>query len=183
MVFEQYIDILRYYKKFSSHYLLELVEELLEERDDLIQAYHQLQPMVQEQSICCRENERWNIANANAQRREKHIRIYQTQEKSALLRLPREIRDTIWEDVVSASIVHVSKDIESTSFSHHLCVAPGELKSSACPAGKGDHADCPTTGPSDFRLYRLICRQNNHELPVAKDDFFPRHALHFDDMI
>lgn len=176
MVFEQYIDILRHDEKFSSHYLLELVEELLEERDDLIQAYHQLQRMVEEQSIRRRENKKQNIAKANAQRRKEHIRTHQTQEKSALLRLPREIRDTIWEDVVSASIVHISKDIEFTSYSYHLYVAPKELKSSAYPAGKGDHADCPTTGPSDFRLYRLICKQINHELPVTKDDFFSRHA-------
>ncbi|KAB8301455.1 hypothetical protein EYC80_003319 [Monilinia laxa] len=119
---------------------------------------------------------------ANAKSRADHTRACEVQGNSALLRLPREIRDTTWKDVVSGSIVHVSRDLDSSSYSYHSCIAPRGLMSSACHPGEGDHAPCATNGPSDFPSYRLICKQINLELPDPRRTFFSKSAFHFDNL-
>lgn len=117
--------------------------------------------------------------------RTKHIRACKGQTKSALLCLPREIRDKIWKDVVVDNIVHVSRDVDSERFSYHSCLASKGLKSSACPSGEGDHAQCATTARWKTRnlpSYRLICKQISFELPDTKSTFFSKNAFHFDNL-
>ncbi|TGO36761.1 hypothetical protein BHYA_0115g00100 [Botrytis hyacinthi] len=171
------------------------VGEILQGHDDLIQEYQRIRMLFDEREDFelarthveeAKKEELRKIASAEGQAA--HIRACEAQSKSTLLRLPREIRDTIWNDVMQGNIVHISRiDFEdaspsSSSFKYHSCVATTGLKSSACPAGKGDHALCARTSRSDFPSYRLVCKQMNLELPEARETFFAKNALHFDNV-
>ncbi|KAF7863167.1 hypothetical protein EAF04_007250 [Stromatinia cepivora] len=192
-IYEQFIEFTQNFQEdgdISSKDLKMIVDVLFGGHDDLIQEYHDLRPTFEEARTFHMERKREEAEKevremkkiADARQRD-HIRACEVQSKSALLRLPREIRDTIWKDVVSGNIVHISRDVESSSYCYHSCVAPNGLKSSACPSGEGDHAQCATTGRSDFPSYRLICKQINLELPDARGTFFSKSAFHFDDLV
>ncbi|EDN93875.1 predicted protein [Sclerotinia sclerotiorum 1980 UF-70] len=192
-IYEQFIHFTENFQEdgdMSSGDLEMVLEVLFRGHDDLIQEYHNLRPTFEEAKTFYmerkREEEEAEVEEmkriADATRRD-HIRACEVQSKSTLLRLPREIRDTIWKDVVSENIVHISRDANSSSYSFHSCVAPNGLKSSACPSGKGDHTQCATTGPSDFPSYRLICKQINLELPDARGTLFSKSVFHFDDLV
>lgn len=174
------------------------VGEILQGHDDLIQEYQRIRILFDEREdfelarIQVEEAKKEALRKiASVERQAAHIRACEAQSKSALLRLPREIRDTIWNDVVQGNIVHISRigvedasssssSSSSSSFKYHSCVATEGLKSSACPAGEGDHALCARTSPSDFPSYRWVCKQMNLELPEARATFFAKNALHFD---
>ncbi|TGO59190.1 hypothetical protein BCON_0047g00280 [Botryotinia convoluta] len=170
LIYERFIEIIQNFhedEEMPREDLEATVGELLEGHDDLIQEYQRIR-------ILFDEREDFELARkqveeekkealrkiASAERQAAHIRACEAQSKSALLRLPREIRDTIWKDVVQGNIVHISRvedasSSSSTSFKYHSCVATNGLKSSACPAGEGDHALCARTSRSDFPSYRL----------------------------
>ncbi|TGO29839.1 hypothetical protein BPAE_0010g00230 [Botrytis paeoniae] len=198
-IYEEFIEVIQNFhedEEMPREDLEATVGQILQGHDDLIQEYQRIR-------ILFDEREDFELARkqveeekkealrkiASAERQAAHIRACEAQSKSTLLRLPREIRDTIWNDVVQGNIVHISRiDFEdassssSTSFKYHSCVATNGLKSSACPAGEGDHALCARTSRSDFPSYRLVCKQMNLELPEARATFFAKNALHFDNV-
>jgi hypothetical protein len=55
------------------------------------------------------------------------------------------------------------------------------LKSLACPPGLGDHIDCPTSGPSNYAIIQLVCKQIHKELDSA-GTLFSHSALQFADL-
>ncbi|TEY64470.1 hypothetical protein BOTCAL_0147g00110 [Botryotinia calthae] len=178
------------------------IGEILEGHDDLIQEYHRVRILFDEREPFelareqieegeeAREKKEALRKIASAERQAAHIRACEAQSESALLHLPREIRDTIWKDVVQGNIVHISRvddtsssTVTPSSYKYHSCVATKGLKSSACPSGEGDHALCARTSRSDFPSYRLVCKQMNLELPDARETFFAKNALHFDNLL
>lgn len=133
-------------------------------------------------------------ANAiSAADREAHRQACERQSDSRLLSLPREIRDKIWEEVVTGNVIHISTSSEihfkrgwsgrpkRPHWHYHSCMAPKELNSSACPPGSGDHINCPTAGPSNYAIIHLVCKQIHMELDSASA-FFSRNALQFADL-
>ncbi|KAF7884074.1 uncharacterized protein EAF01_011497 [Botrytis porri] len=197
--YKRFIEIIKNFHEdveMPREILEATVGEILKGHDDLIQEYQRICILFDERDdfelarkiVEEEEKEALRII-ASAKRQAAHIRAYKTQRKSTLLRLPREIRDTIWKDVVQGNIVHISRvedenasSSSSISFKYHSCVATTGLKSSACPAGEGDHALCARTSRSDFPSHRLVCKQMNLELPEARATFFAKNALHFDNL-
>ena len=57
-------------------------------------------------------------------------------------------------------------------WNYHSCMASRGLKSSACPPCLGDHIDCPTSGPSNYAIIQLVCKQIHKELDSAGTFFF-----------
>jgi hypothetical protein len=123
-----------------------------------------------------------------------HRQACERQSDSRLLSLPREIRDKIWEDVVTGNVIHVSTCSEirvikrrrsgrpkRPHWNYHSCMASKGLESSACPPGSGDHIHCLTSGPSNFAIIHLVCKQIHMELNSA-DTFFSHNALQFADL-
>jgi hypothetical protein len=122
-----------------------------------------------------------------------HGQACERQSNSGLLALPREIRDKIWENVVTGNVIHVSTCSEihvkrrrsgrpkRTHWHYHSCMASKGLQSSACPPGSGDHINCPTSGPSNYAIIHLVCKQIHIELDSAST-FFSRNALQFADL-
>jgi hypothetical protein len=122
-----------------------------------------------------------------------HRQACERQSDSRLLTLPREIRDRIWEDVVTGNVIHVStcSDIhvkrrrsgrpKRPRWNYHSCMASKGLESSACPPGSGDHIHCLTSGPSNYAIIHLVCKQIHIELDSA-DTFFSHNALQFADL-
>ncbi|KAF5874141.1 putative sin3 component histone deacetylase complex protein [Botrytis fragariae] len=198
-IYEQFIGIIQNFhedEEMPRDDLEATVGQILQGHDDLIQEYQRIRILFDEREDFelarkqVEEEKKEALRNiASAERQAAHIRACEAQSKSTLLRLPREIRDAIWKDVAQGNIVHISRiDVEdassssSTSFKYHSCVAITGLKSSACPAGEGDHALCARTSRSDFPSYRLVCKQMNLELPEARTTFFAENALHFDNV-
>jgi hypothetical protein len=124
---------------------------------------------------------------------ETHRQACDRQSASRLLTLPREIRDKIWEEVVTGNIIHIStsSDIhvkrgrsgrpKRPKWQYYICVASKGLKSSVCQPGSGDHRDCPTSGPSNYAIIHLVCKQIHMELDSART-FFSHNALQFADL-
>ncbi|KAF7957030.1 hypothetical protein EAE96_004351 [Botrytis aclada] len=200
-IYEQFIEIIQKFPEDEEMLREDLeatVRRLLEGHDDLIQEYQRVRILFDERKAFERarkhvgEEEKEARRNiASAERQAAHVRACEAQSNSTLLRLPREIRDAIWIDVVQGNIVHISRmgvgDASSLSsslksYKYHSCVATTGLKSSACPAGEGDHALCARDRRSDFPSYRLVCKQMNLELPEGRATFFAKNALHFDNV-
>jgi len=123
-----------------------------------------------------------------------HRQACERQSDSRLLTLPREIRDKIWEDVVTGNVIHVSTSSEihhvkrrrpgrpkRPRWIYHSCMASKGLESSACPPGSGDHIHCLSSGPSNYAIIHLVCKQIHIELDSA-DTFFSHNALQFADL-
>ncbi|KAF7926883.1 uncharacterized protein EAE98_006267 [Botrytis deweyae] len=200
-IYEQFIGIIQNFHEDEEMLREDLeatVGEILQGHDDLIQEYQRVRILfdaredfeLAREEVEEQEKETRRII-ASAERQAAHVRACEAQSDSPLLRLPREIRDAIWNEVVRGNIVHISRidgvdasssSSASTSFQYHSCVATTGLKSSACPAGEGDHALCARSRRSDFPSYRLVCRQMNLELPEARATFFAKNALHFDNV-
>ncbi|TVY19222.1 hypothetical protein LARI1_G002188 [Lachnellula arida] len=127
------------------------------------------------------------VLAAQAKRDEAHRRACKQQSSSPLLTLPREIRDKIWDEAILGNVVHVSSRRARWSslgmeFFFHACRAEKGAGSLACPPGVGDHADCSTTGPSNYPDIRLACKQLLLELPDAETTFFSKTAFQFADL-
>ena len=114
-----------------------------------------------------------------------HQEACQRQSTSQLLRLPRELRDKIWDEVNIGNIIHVSSTTVSAPFNFqlHYCRAPRGLQSSACPPGIGDHADCVITGSGQPWILKGVCKQIQLELPDSvpgsEVTFFSNNAFQF----
>ncbi|KAG9230793.1 hypothetical protein BJ875DRAFT_430991 [Amylocarpus encephaloides] len=134
------------------------------------------------------------VQGLEAERRTRHRLACQRQSGSLLLTLPREIRDKIWKEAISANVIHVSAKKNVTnlhsfprkrplaqSYSFHECHAPNGLLSSACPPGKVDHRNCHTTNRGNVFGITLVCRQILAELPDIETTFFTRNAFQFED--
>ncbi|CZR62441.1 uncharacterized protein PAC_12338 [Phialocephala subalpina] len=132
--------------------------------------------------------------NAKIAQEVAHRAACEFQTKFRLLTLPRELRDKIWAEVVTGNIIHISKGYEHDSkrlcrghprrakFFYHACVASNGLRSTACPAGKGDRVDCSTDGPSGHCGISLVCKQISMELPKF-GSMLSRNALQFSNLI
>ncbi|TVY49481.1 hypothetical protein LOCC1_G000598 [Lachnellula occidentalis] len=128
------------------------------------------------------------VLAAQAERDEAHRKACERQSNSPLLTLPREIRDKIWDEVILGNVVHISPRRagwlrrNSGKFCFHACRAEKGAGSSACPPGVGDHANCSTTGPSNYVDIRLACKQLLLELPDSETTFFSQTAFQFADL-
>jgi hypothetical protein len=120
-----------------------------------------------------------------AARSETHKAACERQSSSPLLRLPRELRDKIWEDACVGNIIHVSPNPTSKSdqtcskYRYHSCVSPKGLQSLACPPGIGDHINCSTTDGNSCVDLRLVCKQIYLELSDLNTNFFSQSAFQF----
>lgn len=123
-----------------------------------------------------------------AAREHAHQLAFERQSGCRLLRLPLEIREKIWHEVLTGNVIHISKKPNQTSshssaFSHNYCRCPDMLSSSAAPAGKSDHANCIYYGLSNFGSIRLTCKQIRMELPDSLEDLlYSQNALHFNSL-
>lgn len=180
-VFAQFRDFIESFQlqndgTISLRDLEVVIWELFDGHDDLLHEFRQLLPDF------AAEVESSRRETKEVQRQEEHVKACLVQTGSPLLRLPREIRDNIWSEVISGNIAHVNKDPVSGKFSYHRCLAPNAFKSSVCPPGTGDHARCSTSGPSSFAGFRRICKQIYLELPDSRKTLFAQNALAFSDL-
>ncbi|KAM3076938.1 hypothetical protein ACMFMG_003594 [Clarireedia jacksonii] len=180
-VFAQFHDCIESFQSqedgsISLRDLKSAIYELFDGHHDLLHGFRQLLPGFAAE-VESRQKEAKKL-----QRQKDLVTACLVQTESPLLRLPREIRDNIWSEVVSGNIAHVNKDPATGKFSYHQCVAPTGLKSSVCPPGTGDHAQCSTSGPSNFAGFRRICKQIYLELPDSRHTLFSQNALQFSDL-
>ncbi|KAN0104451.1 hypothetical protein V8E51_010196 [Hyaloscypha variabilis] len=186
--FETLLGILRAWnrKPWPMQELLRTVKDLFVRDINLFQGF--------EQYVSYSYPEATAKASAiSAAEIETHRQACDRQSASRLLTLPREIRDKIWEEVVTGNIIHIStsSDIhvkrgrsgrpKRPKWQYYICVASKGLKSSVCQPGSGDHRDCPTSGPSNYAIIHLICKQIHMELDSART-FFSHNALQFADL-
>ncbi|PQE28995.1 hypothetical protein CJF30_00004010 [Rutstroemia sp. NJR-2017a BBW] len=180
-VFAQFRDFIETFQSqeddmISLSDLTDAIEDLFSGHYDLLDNFYALLPGFKADVESHRKQTR------RLQKREALLGNCRIQTESPLLRLPREIRDNIWSEVVSGNIAHVHKDPASREFRYHQCVAANGFNSSVCPPGTGDHAECSVTGPSSFAGFRRICKQITLELPDLQDAFFSGNALQFSDL-
>ncbi|KAH8659127.1 hypothetical protein BGZ60DRAFT_118084 [Tricladium varicosporioides] len=130
---------------------------------------------------------------------EAHRIACETQTDSAILRLPRELRDKIWQEASSANVIHVSRrpagpagrsktwfgrrPRKASKYQFHICRAPNALQTSACPPGIGDHSNCCTDGHADdVPSIKLVCKQIYLELQNDEITFYSKNAFQFADL-
>ncbi|KAE9363454.1 hypothetical protein N431DRAFT_389336 [Stipitochalara longipes BDJ] len=186
--FEKFLDILRAWnrKPWPLQELLQTVRGLFCRDIDLLQGF--------EQFIMHSYPEATAKAKAiSAVGIETHRQACEGQSDSRLLTLPREIRDKIWKEVVTGNVIHIStsSDIhvkrgrsgrpKRPHWQYYSCMASKGLRSSVCPPGSGDHLNCPTSGPSNYAIIHLVCKQIHMELDSA-GTFFSHNALQFADL-
>jgi hypothetical protein len=180
-IFAQFHDFVESYQSqeddmISFRDLQTAISELFNGHYDLLDGFQKLLPGFRKEVESRRRETR------KLRRQQWFVTACLAQTQSPLLRLPREIRDNIWSEVVSGNIAHVEKDLASGKFLYYQCMAPNGFKSSVCPPGTGDHAQCSVSGPSNFAGFRRICKQIYLELPDCHDTFFSHSALQFSDL-
>lgn len=105
------------------------------------------------------------------------------QSHSPLLKLPRELRDNIWREVLHEDVIHVTRGlVEGDSLERYIyytCVCDDKLNSLACGLGEGEHLACAMQDSTTYLDIRLVCKQILTELPDVDRAIFGQCAFHF----